>query len=364
MDKQILLGLLHQPEFLKDNLLEELNEIIQKHPYFAIPHILLAKNLHDQASSLAPQKIRRAALYAYNRSILKKFIMEKPTRINAEEESFISPESIFRNPFGEIQEELDAFDKKMETITPEELDKELASITESYIPQEYNLEKETQENTNTELHLTENQKEQNSLIDEFLKSDLFTSTPPVSNVAESPAETDNEEYAIALFEKGDIQGAIAVYERLKLQNPDKESYYQSQINIFSMSLDDIVADETLSTSPETTHIDLQIDTDSLLQEILNVPKVEPSTTHSSEKFGEELQVSEVENSASSSETSLQPTENSFAETLSDDEVSEAKALAYFNEGNTAKAVEIYRKLMLQIPEKKAYFASQIEILES
>ncbi|PKQ68928.1 tetratricopeptide repeat protein [Raineya orbicola] len=363
MDKQILLGLLHQPEFLKDNLLEELNEIIQKHPYFAIPHILLAKNLHDQASSLAPQKIRRASLYAYNRSILKKFIMEKPTRINAEEESFISPESIYRNPFGEIQEELDAFDKKMETITPEELDKELASITESYIPQEYNLEKESENNTNTELHLTENQKEQNSLIDEFLKSDFFTSTP-TTNLEESSTETDSEEYAIALFEKGDIQGAIAVYERLKLQNPDKESYYQSQINIFSMSFDDIVTNEVLSTTPETTDVDLQINTDSLLQEILNTPKAEKSTPSTSEKFSEDFQATEIENSTSQPETSSQTTDNSFADVLSDDEVSEAKAIAYFNEGNVAKAIEIYRKLMLQIPEKKAYFASQIEILES
>ncbi len=360
MDKQILLSLLHQPEFLKDNLLEELNEIIQKYPYFAIPHILLAKNLHDQGSNLAPQKIRRAALYAYNRSILKKFIMDKPTRINVEEESLFSPESIYRNPFSKIQEELEAFDKKMANITPEELDKELASITESYVPQEYNLEKEIQESTNTELHLTKNQKEQNSLIDEFLKSDLSTSTSPVSNVKESSAETDSEEYAIALFEKGDIHGAIAVYERLKLQNPDKESYYQSQIDIFSMSLDDILADETLSTAPETTHINLQTDTDNLLQEILNTSKTETTTTSTIEEF----QALNTENFTSNSETSFQNTQNSFTDTPSEDEISEAKALTYFNEGNVAKAIEIYRKLMLQFPEKKAYFASQIEILES
>ncbi|MDW8297287.1 MAG: tetratricopeptide repeat protein [Raineya sp.] len=359
MDKQVLLGLLHQPEFLKDDLLEELNEIIQKHPYFAIPHILLAKSLHDQGSNLAPQKIRRAALYAYNRSILKKFIMEKPIRIKAEEEvSFSPPENIYRNPFGEIQEELEAFDKKMETLSPEDLDKELASITESYIPKEYTLE--TPE-LNTELELTENQKQQNSLIDQFLKGTSFS-----SSIETNTQETDSEEYAIALFEKGDVQGAIAVYERLKLQHPEKESYYQSQINIFSMSLDDIVTDEKLISTPESTQTDLQIDTDSLLQEILNVPKIEqPATEKMSETYqtSNESSTTEIHQPETQEQTS-QSFESSVNSTLSDDEISEEKALAYFNEGNTAKAIEIYRKLMLQIPEKKAYFASQIEILES
>lgn len=313
MDKRILMSLIHQPEFLKEDLMEELNEVIQKYPYFAIPHFLLAKSLHEQNSHLAPQKIRRAALYAYSRSLLKKFIMEKVNRINVEEEAHHIPENPLRNTVDKIQKELDEFNKKMEQLSPEELDKELAQITESYITPEYNLDSSSVENS--EQLFTETQKAHHSIIDKFLK--IETAFPSFTE------EEITEENAIKRFEQGDVQGAIAIYEKLKMQNPERADYYQTQINIFSMSLDEIV--------------------------------------QGSEDIGDSLV---TETASTLMEDSSHSLEHMLAQEGSNEEITEEKAITYFNEGDVQKAIEIYRKLMLLFPEKKSYFASQIEILKS
>ena len=329
MQKDTLLALLYQPENLLEDHLEDLEEIIQKYPYFHIPHALVAKLLHNRQSSLASQKIRKASLYVYNRAIFKDFILQNPNRIDVEEE-FSYQDNPHRNTFANIQQEIDEFEKKMETASIEDLEKELASITESYLPKDYLLE-ETQNNNFEPAEQTENQKEQNSLIDDFLNN--FNKTvEPILELEED----QTEEEAIKLFEQGNTQAAIAIYEQLKLKHLEKAAYYQSQIDIFSMDFG--------STNFTTTQE---------LQE--TEQKAQETTTETTNIFSE----TNLDNIDTNFSNNL---ENQSTETSS--EITEAQAIEYFNQGNVAKAIEIYRQLMLQNPDKKAYFASQIEILES
>lgn len=49
--------------------------------------------------------------------------------------------------------------------------------------------------------------------------------------------------------------------------------------------------------------------------------------------------------------------------MKDDLVTENLAAILVRQGKKDKAVEVYKKLILKIPEKKAYFATQIEELQ-
>lgn len=378
MQKDTLLALLQEPKNLLEDHLEELEEVIQKYPYFHLPHTLVAKLLHSCQSSLASQKIRKASLYVYNRAILKEFILTNPNKFDVEEE-FSNQDKPKRNPFADIQQEIDDFDKKLESSSIEDLEKELANITESYLPKDY-LAEETkfQESKNISeeaTEQTENQKEQSLLIDDFLSNFNKTSETSSSELlsALNTLEDGTEEEAIKLFDEGNIKEAIAIYEQLKLKFPEKASYYQSQIDIFSMDFSSLnFNDETILDAEDS------LDTNSLISDILAIDTkpIEQETNNSQEEIivqeepttlfnqsnQSEILNSVVENEVAPEEkTSPESIENNF---VSDAEVTEAQAITFFNEGNVEKAVEIYRQLILQNPDKKAYFASQIEILES
>jgi len=397
MDKQVLLGLLENPKNLTEDHLEELEEIVQKYPYFHLPHVLVARLLQEKNSSLALQKIRKASLYVYNRSLLKKFILNGASTqpINAMEEyNNQEQEPVHKKLFEDIQQEIEAFDKKIENASIEELDKELANITESYLPKDYMTEEANKATEETATDKTDTQKEQDFLIDEFLKSDIFkkdkktaeeTPQEEIDKIEEETLEENQEikeniekqevmdtvqstatihevteEEALRLFNEGNTKEAIEVYEKLKDISPEKASYYQSQIDIFKMDFSTIELKEE----------------DTLLQDFLETPiKQEETKSLENEKINVEVkeevvekawdvEVKKVEEEKLTEPFEKIAEEKTPEEVKTGDEVTEQQALAYFNEGKISEAVEIYKQLMLQNPDKKAYFASQIEILES
>jgi tetratricopeptide (TPR) repeat protein len=399
MDKQVLLGLLEKPETITEDHLEELEDIVQKYPYFYLPYILIAKKLQENNSSLAPQKIRRASLYVYNRSLLKKYIVNGKALKTPEpmEENKPNEELSPRNLFNEIKQEIEDFDKKMETSSIEDLEKELATITESYLPKDYLTEETNKAEEGLNPEKTDVQKEQDFLIDEFLKADIFKKekketgeTPLQKNQEESTLpeklsitdEQISEEEAIRYFDEGDTQAAIEIYQKLKEKYPEKASYFQSQIDIFKMDFTNLEIKEedidSITESVEARKVDeiiVETTTEELSKETLQ--PIPPTTSNTPEEVVDNTVQETVEQQKESEQvvSELQPDSSSLVsepteekqkteQATSDSEVSEQQALAYFNEGNISKAVEIYKQLMLQNPEKKAYFASQIEILES
>ena len=78
MTRATLLQLLAQPTALTGADVRALEELAEAFPYCQTAHLLLAKAAHDQGSMLAGQRLRRAATYAADRTLLRQ-LMELPT---------------------------------------------------------------------------------------------------------------------------------------------------------------------------------------------------------------------------------------------------------------------------------------------
>jgi hypothetical protein len=69
-----LLHVLDRPTALGPAEVRELEQLAQAFPYCQTAHLLLAKAAHDQGTMLAGQRLRRAATYAADRSLLRRLI--------------------------------------------------------------------------------------------------------------------------------------------------------------------------------------------------------------------------------------------------------------------------------------------------
>ncbi|MGD1842099.1 MAG: tetratricopeptide repeat protein [Thermonemataceae bacterium] len=447
MDKAVFSQLIQQTSDLSDDQGEALEELISQYPYFAIVHILIAKYQYNRKSMLAEQKIRKAAAYSYDRIALKNIlgITSDPAE---RQDTLESAKSFLSN----VKQEMEEFDKKMESATTEELDKELASITESYIqPKEYTVEDTTEEEA---IEKSEAQKEQNALIDQFLEEDIKfepvsneeeelpvedneseqetqqevvseeieesssnffdetlhqlteeedTSSPIVEEETEeasiteieetptveeevftsTPIPTESEEEktpievtetdAIILFNEGKLQEALDVYKKLIAHYPDKTSYYTTQMEIMGLDVqqEDIqqadlqqedTPKEAVVEEPEDTILEKQEEPEEVVETIGFTPDLEMPEVNQEESTEEET-VADVEfNPAQLVEVTDKKKKQAVPQSA--EEYTELDAMSMFNEGRTEEAIEIYHKLMLQHPEKKAYFEAQINILES
>lgn len=74
MTRATLLQLLAHPTALTGADVRALEQLAEAFPYCQSAHLLLAKAAHDQGSMLAGQRLRRAATYAADRSLLRQLI--------------------------------------------------------------------------------------------------------------------------------------------------------------------------------------------------------------------------------------------------------------------------------------------------
>jgi hypothetical protein len=74
MNKASFLTLVRQASRISDQDVEELERLVVNFPYCQTAHLLIAKAAYDQGSMLSNQKLKKAAIYAANRQLLKKLI--------------------------------------------------------------------------------------------------------------------------------------------------------------------------------------------------------------------------------------------------------------------------------------------------
>ncbi|TAE08137.1 MAG: hypothetical protein EAZ95_17530 [Bacteroidetes bacterium] len=249
MTAENLQNLLAQPYHIAESELEGLEELVAQYPYFQLGHLLIAKYAHDQESMLAPQKIRRAAVYAFERRLLRQLINALPPK-----EMQAEGKTTTENLGQEFKNSKSFFD----LLPPIDLDES----AEGYKPQA-----EKQQDAETR-----------PTIKELLKE-------PVETIWENQL---SEGDAITLFNVGKIDEAKQLYEELAKQYPEKATEYAQRWAALSSNLQEEHEPETKidtpiaeEKTPETNEKPAEENIDAFFEDIA-IPEGVPDYLHYNE----------------------------------------------------------------------------------
>src|SRR5688572_28127970 len=188
MNKASFLTLVRQASRISDQDVEELEKLVVNFPYCQTAHLLIAKAAYDKGSMLSNQKLKKAAIYAANRQLLKKLIHTSDATValqpveQTEETSTKLPEEVRSR----VAETVAKAAEKVEIPT-------LAPVQE--IPSEEN-ETEAVVSVENLVEVTEN--DETAIAENIAESEIHVTTELETPVAEN-LEIISEEPAVPEF---------------------------------------------------------------------------------------------------------------------------------------------------------------------
>ena len=268
-----------RPHEISSEAVEQMEEVIDRYPYFQLIHTLIAKAKHDQQAPDAYAALGRAAIYAPDRRLLRRVFYDELTVVLPDSETEAKPPDLAAATVADSDEPLTA--NSIETTTVEEgtdpsKDKALTPIAEE------------------------------SRSDQTFE--------------EEESDSLREELAKTLEDLRASRGHVAEPRSVVEEEPDAEDISVPRTDVPRTRQQEII-DRFVAANPQITR--------------------ETSATN--------------ENA---------PDLSAPSSAFQDDLVTENLAEIMLKQGKTDKAVNLYEKLMLKYPEKKAYFAQKIEQLKN
>lgn len=325
MNKSTFIQLLESPNDISEYDLEHLEEMVDTYPYCQLAHLLIAKFNQDHESIFAPQKVRRAAAYAFDRGILRKLLNNQLNEGHSGESTHIKTHV----------EQLDTqIEEDPVTISDEITQGPGVSESGPSFFDNLSSSKDNElNNTPTPTPSPETDLPDSSPIEEG----------PVA--VNYPDEEINENLALSLFNEGKLDEAILVYKKLAELNPSERSYYYNQLSV-------LTGDESYKKLAEQ-------EPTSFASEPETPPVASDSITEDSSNKNE---ASFFENINLDNGT-LNDSDPFPASKPENENISEANALALYYEGKKQEAFAMYEKLMELYPEQKDEFQMHLNNLK-
>ncbi len=236
MNSDRFISYLKKPELLNEDSIKELTGLVEDFPYFQSARLLLTINLFKEKDIHYHSVLKKTAIYAGSRNVLKKHI-DAIENLPGKAESVKDPElektektteDISVKKDGQIKDS-STDNQNVSSNTIEELKK----IIEQRI-----REIEEKNKTKEKPAKPVNKKKKFQLIDEFIAKQPTISRPkakfydPLETAKESVVEKEDivsETLAKIYMDQGYFEKAIKMYEKLILKFPEKSSYFAALI---------------------------------------------------------------------------------------------------------------------------------------
>lgn len=368
MDKESFLKVINNVKEITDNDLEELLEMSKFYPYCQVNHILIAKKYHDLQHGLAPAKLHKAAIYTPDRLHLKRIMEDDPSLIKVEKpkpadalDSTDITENSVSEPIHEVQEDVQEDVKPIEEPTQitsgESSDTGFKPEPEDVVsdPQEAKNEVDTIESTTNTLNQEQAPSQEETPPEkEDIRAELEKNIKEYKEKRQKEQNEDKAGEQSKVVSETPQESAPAINPEVSDEIIDSEIEEKTEI-LKEETVDEVLNekqdDEYTSTKEDAKGPVLQ--QDPLLDQhqiIENFIKLNPSLSRFDLKFDEDQKQLE----------DLSIPKLTIGEHL----ISENLAIILHKQGKVQKALNIYEKLILKFPEKKAYFASCIEKIKN
>lgn len=350
VDLAHLKNYIENPALLDESTLPELEQLIREFPYFQIAHILLAINSKTVNHIRYSGRLKMAAAHAGDRGMLRKHIenlsripadnVESTDRLSGKEPEIVPV--VPDNKPKEIEVTLDASAGPQQEIpTQTELQAETLTtnipfVDESKKQHQAEVDSPAQEPQSLLSHLRElvNQlePEQQDIADEVPPEVIEVESADEKLIPE-PVENENSEKEDALEDLG------AFPDDLLLEGLQYAHYSVEEV-LKVGDEDDLAAQKASGEERAEGQPDKR-------KEIIDrFIETRPRISKPRKDF-------------------FNPADQARESTVDhEDIVSETLAKIYLQQGNPEKAINIYRKLSLNNPEKSTYFAAQIAIIQN